>query len=397
MSAFASSGLDLFSEPARRNPYPVYERARSLARVLPVPQLNFWMVLDYEDVKHTLNDPETFSSSMFHAGRGNPDWFFFFDPPRHTRLRGLVNRAFTPRIVANLEPRIERMTAALLDPLLERGEMDVVLDLAEPLPAMVIAEMLGIPLEDRPRLTRWTDVILGLSYAVTGGPEAAAATQAYRAADQEMSVLLEALIAERRSAPKEDLLTGLIQAEVDGERLTHREILNFVQLLMVAGTETTTNLIGNAMVCLLENPGELARLRGNPGLVPSAIEEVLRYRSPIQFLFRATKNDAEVGGVTIPAGKLVLPVIGAANRDAKQFAEPGRFDIGREPNPHIVFGHGIHFCIGAPLSRLEGRVVLSYLLKHWRSFEPASAEPWKPRKPLHVLGPASLPIHFQAV
>jgi cytochrome P450 len=396
MSAFASPELNLFSEDARRNPYPLYQKLRAASPVLPVPQLNFWMLFDYDSVKRALNDHDAFSSSMSTAGRGNPDWFFFMDQPRHTRQRALITRAFTPRVVANLEPRIAAISAGLLDAVQERRDIDLVADFSTPLPAMVIAEMLGIPAEDRPRLNRWIDVMLGLIFSVTGGPEAAAATQQYRAATEEMSGWLADLIARRSTAPQDDLLTALAQAEVDSERLTHREILNFVQLLLVAGTETTTNLIANAMICFLDHPEQLDRLRREPALLSSAIEEVLRYRGPAQWLFRATRCDVEIHGVAIPAGKLVLPVVGSANRDPQVFADADRFDIARDPNPHIAFGHGIHFCIGAALSRLETRVALSQILERWVSFELASAEPWPPRRPLHVHGPSRLNIRFRA-
>jgi cytochrome P450 len=190
-------------------------------------------------------------------------------------------------------------------------------------------------------------------------------------------------------------LTRLVEAEVDGERLSQKEILGFFQLLLVAGTETTTNLINNALLCLVENPEQLARLKSTPNLLPSAIEEVLRYYTPVQWVFRGTRRDVEMHGQVIPAGSLVLPGIGSANRDPKQFRDPDRFDMLRDPNPHIAFGHGIHFCLGAALSRLEARIALAELLERMRSFELASDQPWQPRQALHVYGPASLPIRFE--
>lgn len=203
------------------------------------------------------------------------------------------------------------------------------------------------------------------------------------------------MLDERRKAPKDDLLTRLVQAEVDGERLSHEEILGFFQLLLLAGSETTTNLINNAMLCFVEYPEQLARLLGRIDLLPSAIEEVLRYRSPLQWMYRATTRDVELHGHAIPAGKLVLAMIGSANRDPRQFPDAGRFDIARDPNPHIAFGHGIHFCLGAPLARLESRIALTDLLDRLRGFKLASDEPWEPRKGLHVHGPTRLPIRFE--
>jgi cytochrome P450 len=195
--------------------------------------------------------------------------------------------------------------------------------------------------------------------------------------------------------PTDHLLTRLVHAEVDGERLTQDEIAAFVQLLLVAGNETTTKLLNNAILCLMENSDQLARLQSAPELLPQAIEEVLRFRSPVQWMFRATTRDVELDGMTIPAGNLVLPMIGAANRDPKQFDEAERFDVAREPNPHLAFGHGIHFCLGAPQSRLEARIALTHFLERVHKFEMASDQPWEPRKALHVHGPAALPIRFE--
>jgi len=260
---------------------------------------------------------------------------------------------------------------------------------------MVIAEMLGVPVADRPRFARWSDVMLSLSHVVPGGEHATKASEDFLALKAEMGAYLAGLLDERRTIRKDDLLTNLVEAEVDGQHLTDDEILGFFQLLLIAGTETTTNLLNNAILCLIENPDQLARLRATPDLKPSAIEEVLRYRSPVQWMFRATRRDVEVHGQMIPAGKLVLPIIGAANRDPRQFRDPGRFDIARDPNPHIAFGHGIHFCLGAPLSRLEAKIALPDLLERLQGLELASREPWEPRQALHVHGPARLPVRFE--
>jgi cytochrome P450 len=304
-------------------------------------------------------------------------------------------RAFTPRSIANLEPRIRELSRELLAPALERGQMDLALEYSNLLPTMVIAEMIGIPVADRARFLRWGETIMNLSYAIAGGEEAAKAMQENAVVKEEMRAYLKEVIPERRKAPKDDLLTRLVEAEVDGERLTEEEILGFFQLLLSAGTETTTNLINNAILCLIENPDQLARLRAEPHLLPSAIEEVLRYRSPGQIIFRSTKRDIELHGQVIPAGKLVLVMIGSANRDPMKFRDPDRFDIARDPNPHVAFGHGIHFCLGAALSRLEAKVALEDLLERMKGFELASPEPWEPRKGLHIHGPLRLPIRFE--
>lgn len=387
--------LTLFADENRRNPFPLYEQLRTASPVLAIPHLDLWMVFDYDSVKRALNDHASFSSSMFVAGRGNPDWFFFADPPRHTKLRALITRAFTPASVAALEPRIRELACDLLDRAIASGEMDMAADLAVPLPMLVIAEMLGLPAADQPRLHRWSTVMMNLSYAVTGGTsQHEAVTQAWYAATEEMKGYLALLLEERRSSPRNDLLTRLTQAEVDNERLTDYEILGFFQLLLVAGAETTTNLLNNAIICFSEHPGELARLRAAPELMSSAIEEVLRYRSPVQWFFRATTKPVELHGETIPAGKLVLPLIGSANRDPKYFAHPQRFDVARDPNPHIAFGHGIHFCIGAALARLEAHIALPEFLARVEAFE-ITGGPWEPRKALHVHGPVQLPLRLE--
>jgi cytochrome P450 len=383
---------DFFSDDARRNPFPLYEQARRFAPVFHVPPpFDAWLIFDYAGVKQALSDHATFSSRV-----PAPRWFVFFDPPLHTKLRGLISRAFTPRMIANLEPRIRQLSRQLLDQALLPGrtEFDLAADYAVPLPMMVIGEMIGIPLADWPRFKRWSDVILTLSYTRSGGPDADRALADVTTVTGEMNAYLTDMIAQRRAVPADDLLTRLIQAEVDGQRLTQDEILGFFQLLVVAGQETTANLINNAMLCLIENPDQLALLRARPDLLGSAIEEVLRYRSPLQWMMRTPTRDVQMHGQTIPVGKLVLPMIGSANRDAAQFPDPDRFDIARTPNPHIAFGHGIHFCLGAPLSRLEAAIALTDLLQRLPHFERAGQDPWPPRQALHVHGPASLPIRF---
>jgi cytochrome P450 len=381
--------IDLFSEAARRDPYPTYERLRASAPACRDPASGLWLVLDHEGVKRALSDPATFSS------RYGPDWMIFADPPRHTKLRALVSKAFTPRSVAALEPRVRELCRELLDRAAGREEIDLVSDFSAPLPMRVIAEMLGIPAGDRPRFQRWADAVLAMSDTVAGPPAAArAAAEGFVAVTAEMAAYLGDLLAARRADPRDDLLARLAGAEVDGERLTHAELLGFFQLLLLAGSETTTNLISNAVLCLGEHPAQLARLRAEPGLLPSAIEEVLRYRSPLQWMYRVARRDVNLGGASVPAGALVLAVIGAANRDPSAFPDPGRFDIARSPNPHLAFGHGPHFCLGAPLARLEARVALADLLARTRAIEPAAATPWAPRPGSHVLGPARLTVRL---
>jgi cytochrome P450 len=389
--------MDLFSDDMRRNPYPAYDQMRSGSPVFYLPPFDLWIIFDFDGVKRAIVEHETFSSDLSHApGHGNPgEWFIFFDPPRHTKLRALISKAFTPRVVANLEPRIRELSRQLLDQTIERGEMDLAADFSVPLPMLVIAEMIGVPVEDWPRYKRWSDVILKLANTFSKDKEASTTLNEYRAVTVEMRAFLPDLIAQRRAARQDDLLTRLVEAEVDGDRLTQEEVLGFVQLLLVGGQETTANLINNALLCLIENPDQFARLQAAPDLLPSAIEEVLRYRSPVQWMPRATRRDVEMHGQVIPAGKLLLAMIGSANRDPKQFRDASRFVVTRDPNPHIAFGHGVHSCLGAPLARLEARIALADFLERVKGVELASDEPWEPRKALHVHGPSRLPIRFR--
>jgi cytochrome P450 len=389
--------FDLFSDDMRRDPYPAYDRIRAESPVLHLAQFDLWMVLDYEGVRRALADHDAFSSDLSHVpGQGNPgEWFLFFDPPRHTRLRALIAKAFTPRVVAGLEPRIRQLSRELLDGVVERDEMDLVSDYCAPLPMRVIAELLGVPADDWSRYRRWSDAILQVANTFTRDEEAVRTLAEYRAVTEEMRAALPGLIARVRSECPDALLARLVEAEVDGDRLTPGEVLGFVQLLLVGGQETTVNLISNAVLCFVEYPEQLARLRAAPDLLPCAIEEVLRYRSPLQWMPRATRRDVEVHGRVIPAGKLVLPVMGSANRDPGQFPDASRFDITRDPNPHLAFGHGIHVCLGAPLARLEARVALADLLGRAGEFELAEDGPWEPRRALSVHGPSRLPIRFK--
>ena len=384
--------MDLFSDEMRRDPYPLYDRLRGACPVVRVPPpFDAWLILDYEGVKRALSDHDAFSSAV-PAPR---NWFLFSDPPRHTRLRALIARAFTPRVVTDLEPRIRQLSRELLDRAVGRGEMDLAADYAVPLPMRVIAGMIGVPDEDWPRFKGWSDGILKISYARSGGEEAAAAGREFAAVTAEMDAYLADMIGRRRTAPQNDLLTRLVEAEVDGGRLTREEILGFFQLLVVGGQETTANLINNAILCFIEHPHQLARLRAAPELLPTAIEEVLRYRSPVQWLMRTPRRDVEMHGQTIPAGRLVLAMIGSANRDPRSFPDANRFDITRDPNPHVAFGHGAHFCLGAPLGRLEARIALTDLLGRLKDIRLAGDGRWNPRKALHVLGPTRLPIRFE--
>ncbi len=378
----------------RRNPYPLYTLMRRVRPVFHDRMHNIWLLFDYDSVKRALFDPASFSSAVKSPGGGGvPDWMIFHDDPRHARLRGIVAKAFTPRFVSALEPRVRELSTSLLDALVSRGRMDLITEFAEPLPTLVMAELLGIAPDDRSTFTRWAHAILNLGYAVTGGERAAQSVREYRLVSAEMEVYLTDTLADRRAHPREDLLARMVQAEVDGEQLSDTEIFLFVQLLLSAGTETTTNALGSAIATLLDNPVELARLRAEPALMPRAIEEVLRFRSPLQMAFRTTRCEVTLHGCRIPAGALVLPVIGSANRDERHFPRAHCFEIMREETPHIAFGHGIHFCIGAALARLELRVALPDLLTRLPQLTRVTRR-WDPRDALIVHGAKRLELRF---
>lgn len=386
--------IDFSSPDLRRNPFPFYAQVRGGAPVVHDPATDAWLILDYTGVKQALTDPDLFSSSMSYAGRGNPDWMIFMDPPRHAKLRSLISQAFTLRAISNLEQRIRTLSCELLDEVIDRGEMDLVADYATPLPMMVIAEMIGISPAEWARFRAWSDVILRLSHTLGAGPAASTAVMEYAVVKAEMSLYLQTIIDQRRAIPRNDLLSRLVHAEVDGDSLADEEIEAFIELLIVAGQETTSNLISNAVLSLSQFPTELRRLTRSWDLLPVAIEEILRFRSPVQWVLRSTLASVTMHGQVIPAGALVLPLIGSANRDPQHFPEPDRFDVTRNPNAHLAFGHGVHFCIGAALARLEARVALPDLYSRLRKLEVADAEPWKPRDAFHVLGPSRLLVRF---
>lgn len=384
--------FDFRSEEARRNPFALYNALRAHGPVLRDPAMGIWLILDYDNVRRVLHDHDTFSSAVSQGVTSR--WMIFSDPPRHGRLRALVSKAFTPRVVADLESGIRQLSRELIAMRLAEGRMDLMMDYAVPLPLRVIAQMLGVPGSDWKLLREWSDVIMGLIHTLSPGPRGAAAVEAFRATHAEMEKYVSDLAEQRRARPEHDLLTRLVQAEADGEVLSHEDLVGFFQLLLLAGHETTTNLIGNAALSLFEHPADIARLREEPSLRGPAIEEVLRYRSPVQIMFRVTRKNVEMAGHEIPAGSLAMAAIGAANRDPQSFAEADRFDIAREPNPHVAFGSGIHSCIGAPLARLEGRIALDDLLT-LRGLQRADDGPWTPREAFHVHGPSSLPVKFE--
>jgi cytochrome P450 len=366
-----------------RNQHPVFQNEQS----------KVWQVFRYEDVSTVITDYTHFSS---HAMRGDgnsllADTLIAKDPPDHRKLRNLVNLAFTPRAVARLSGRIADITQELLDQARARGKVDIVADFAFPLPAKVIAEMLGVPDEDWDIFRRWARVD-------SASPELTQREREdfVRNMRGEMTDYFSRLLAERRRVPREDLITALSRAEIDGEQLSEHELVSFCFLLLAAGQETTKNLIANFTLCLTDHPGMQEQLVQEPSLIPSAIEEVLRYLPPVWFLIRQTTTDVELQGTRIPANQLVLTWLASANRDATQFPHPEQFDIKREPNHHLAFGHGIHFCVGAPLARLEARVALPMMLEQLRDIQRVESAPIAIRSGI-VFVIQSLPITFQSL
>ena len=362
-----------------------------------------WQVLGHPETNAVLSDPAVFSSDLTVLQPDQDDFALFqrgnfvrMDPPQHRKLRTLVSQAFTPKVVAGLEPRIAELTTDLLD---EAGErFDLIDALAYPLPVIVIAELLGIPTSDQAVFRSWADVLLSQevdpAQAVDEAGEQAVAAVAPTM--REMNAYFLDHIRARRADPGTDLTSRLIQADVDGERLADEEIIGFVGLLLLAGHITTTATLGNSVICFQDNPDAVAEVRADPTLLPAAIEEVLRLRTPFPRVGRLTKVDTEVGGMPVPAGQIVLPWLTAANRDERVFAEPHRFDLHRRPNPHLTFGHGIHFCLGAPLARLEARVALRLLLQRYRDIEVVGDEQVEHRNPWTMVAVARLPVQVRA-
>lgn len=363
-----------FDEATRRDPFPLYARGRRDYPVFAHAGFPIASVFRYADIQAILKDPVTWSNNFppppgIDPAEFPPPSMLGQDPPGHTRLRSLVNQAFTPRIIRRLEPRMHTIANELLDEALAQGSVDFVQALTYPLPVTIIAEIIGIPAADREQFKRWSDAAienLGTALFIPPTPE-----RLHRLGHliEEMGAYFSTLADERRRRPQEDLLTGLVQAEVEGSKLTREEMLQMLVLLLVAGNETTTTLIGNTVLALLEHPQQLALLRANPQLVESAIEEVLRYCSPVQMDPRRATRALELHGHQLAANQIVICWLGSANRDEQVFDHPERFDITRGENRHLAFGFGTHYCLGANLARLEAQVALHALLQRTRSFE----------------------------
>lgn len=359
---------DLASPRFKANPYPFYARLRAEAPVyrarVPVAG-SAWLVTRYEDVLSVLRDERLGNDwsprvpwLLLRLARPLTRGMLNRDAPDHTRLRALVSKAFTPRLVERLLGRIQRLCDELLDAAAAKGRMDLVREYALPLPITIIAELLGIPEEDRLRFHAWSRRMVSASSNLRMAQALPGIWSAIR--------YMRKLFAERRAHPKEDLVTALVQSEEAGDRLSEEELVAMVILLMLAGYETTVNLIASGALALLEHPEQREKFQQNPSLAASAIEELLRYTSPLDIAsVRLAREEVNFGPNKIPRGELVLAVLGSANHDDSQFPDPDRLDITREPNRHVAFGQGAHFCLGAPLARLEGKLALTAVFRRF--------------------------------
>ncbi len=361
-----------------------------------------WHVFGYEEVKTVLTDSSQFSSqrnqrmAFRRPQMGNS--LIAMDPPRHRQYRNLVSPFFTPKALAHLNSRITEIVQELLDQVRPQGTMDAIADLAYPLPTMVIAEMLGVPTADRPLFRQWADALLArqLSDAELFDPQQTLTEQFQQAnqASAEMAMYFAHHLEERRQQPCADLMSKLLSAEVEGEHLSLPDIISFCILLLIAGHVTTTNLIGNALLCFDTHPDALEQLRRRPDLMSSAIEEVLRYTSPVWRVTRVNAREVVVAGTRIPADTIIFAWIASANRDETQFPAADRFEIVRTPNRHMAFGHGIHFCIGAQLARLEAMLALPMILSQLPDLRRDRAQALKPLESRILFGVKSLPLVF---
>jgi cytochrome P450 len=370
------------------NPYPYYAHLRETEPVYWSGRLNGWVLTRYEDVHNALKDPRLISSRRVSSyadslpqqtqAKMRPlfyqfdKWIGNMDAPDHTRLRRLVNVAFTARVVENLRTEIESIVDELLAATETEGSVEFVGDFAYPLTAIVIARMLGVPSGWRKQFMKWSDDLT--AYSGTGRAAPAVAEAASRSA-AELTALFKQLVEERRANSQEDLLSRLVEAEDQGDRLNEQELLGMCGFLLVAGHETTMALLSNGLLALLRHPAQLQRLRTDPQQISTAVEELLRYDSPIQHQTRCAAEDLEIAGTSVKKDDRVIPLLGSANRDPATFPEPDRLDLGRDPNPHLAFGFGPHFCLGAPLARLEAQIAVLAILQRWPTLQLINPQP----------------------
>ncbi len=388
--------FDPYAYEVHEDPYPVYQALRDEAPAYWNARRGFWALSRHADVLGAFKDVPRFSNAGGVALEGSSGddpaavaFFLALDPPRHDQLRALVSRAFTPRRVAELEPRIRELTARHLGPLLDAGRGDFIADFAARLPMDVVSEMVGVPEADRDTLRGWADLVLHRAPGESDIPPAA------REASANLLRYFGGLVVERRRRPGEDLTCGLTVAEIDGERLSDRDIVAFLFLMIIAGNETTTKLLGNTLYWLWRNPETRARVRADAALVPCWVEETLRYDNSTQALARTLTEDVTVHGRTMRAGQKVLLLIGSANRDDRVFPEPDRFDLFRDHSESLSFGKGTHFCLGAALARLEACVALAAVRARMPDYEIDAAGLVRVHS-ANVRGFASMPVRVSA-
>lgn len=392
--------VNLASPEFKTNPFPFYARLRDEA---PVYRTNLpdkrtvWLITRYEDVVNVLKDGR-FSKNKERARE--PMWMpsmfkpltrnmLDLDAPDHTRLRGMAYTAFAPRLIESLRDRIQRLSDELLDRVEHKARMDVVREYAAEIPTTIIAEVLGVPVEDRLKFRKWSNAAAASSASRFGMVKAIPHLVLFIR-------YIRSLLKLRKARPEDDLISDLVGAEQSQDRLSEDELLAMVVLLLVAGHETTVNSIGNGALALLENPDQLVKLQDDPSLIKCAVEEVLRHSGPLETATeRFPREDIHIHGATVPRGGLVLPVLASANRDGQQFESPDKLDITREPNPHVAFGYGAHYCLGAALARLETQIALATVFRRCRDMRvavPVKALRWKPG--LVLRGLESLPVLF---
>jgi cytochrome P450 len=383
-----------YSYDIHEDPFPTYRQLREQAPAYRNEALGFWALSRYDDVLAAFKDPLTFSNaqgvSLERSSQVDASAvasFLAMDPPRHDQMRALVSRGFTPRRVADLEPRIRALTAAYVDSFIAAGRCDIIQDFAARLPMDVVSELLGVPPADRDVLRHWADTVVHREAGKADIPPAA------MQASGQLLMYFRDLVEPRKQARGADLASALLDAEIDGARLEERDVMAFLFLMIIAGNETTTKLIGNALYWLWKNPGERERVRANRTPIPNWIEETLRYDGSTQMLARTVTRDVELHGQRLCAGDRLLLLIGSANRDESVFAQADVFDIERDTSQHLAFGKGTHFCLGASLARLETRVALEAIQLHLPDYEIDPAKLVRVHSP-NVRGFASMPIAF---